>query len=109
MQDSIENIQSEELNGDVTSPTTSVETSADDEKKQLSGIDNSAESDESNKAEKKKEAKKPLVKKFDLYIIKKFIGTFFFIILMLFVGDCNVRHQRKTRCHASCPIEGNCV
>ena len=26
---------------------------------------------------------KPLVKKFDLYIIKKFIGTFFFIILML--------------------------
>ena len=58
MQDSIENIQSEELNGDVTSPTTSVETSADDEKKQLSGIDNSAESDESNKAEKKKEAKK---------------------------------------------------
>ena len=53
MQDSIENIQSEELNGDVTSPTTSVETSADDEKKQLSGIDNSAESDESNKAEKR--------------------------------------------------------
>ena len=30
-----------------------------------------------------KPAKKPLVKKFDLYIIKKFIGTFFFIILML--------------------------
>ena len=31
----------------------------------------------------RKPAKKPLVKKFDLYIIKKFIGTFFFIILML--------------------------
>ena len=83
MQDSIENIQSEELNGDATSPTTSVETSADDEKKQLSDIDNSNESAESSTTEKKKEAKKPLVKKFDLYIIKKFIGTFFFIILML--------------------------
>ena len=46
MQDSIENIQPEELNGDATSPTTSVETSADDEKKQLSDIDNSAESAE---------------------------------------------------------------
>ena len=83
MQDSIENIQPEELNGDATSPTTSVETRADDEQKQLSDIDNSAESAESSTAEKKKEAKKPLVKKFDLYIIKKFIGTFFFIILML--------------------------
>ena len=83
MQDSIENIQPEELNGDATSPITSVETSADDEQKQLSDIDNSAESAESSTAEKKKEAKKPLVKKFDLYIIKKFIGTFFFIILML--------------------------
>ena len=83
MQDSIENIQPEELNGDATSPTTSVETSANDEQKQLSDIDNSAESAESSTAEKKKEAKKPLVKKFDLYIIKKFIGTFFFIILML--------------------------
>ncbi|MDY4688882.1 MAG: LptF/LptG family permease, partial [Sodaliphilus sp.] len=83
MQDSIENIQPEELNGDATSPITSVETSADDEQKQLSDIDNSAESAESSTVEKKKEAKKPLVKKFDLYIIKKFIGTFFFIILML--------------------------
>ena len=32
---------------------------------------------------KVKAAKKPLVKQFDLYIIRKFIGTFFFIILML--------------------------
>lgn len=54
MQDSIENIQPEELNGDATSPTTSVETSADDEKKQLSDIDNSAKSAESSTTEKKK-------------------------------------------------------
>lgn len=54
MQDSIENIQPEELNGDVTSPTTSVETSADGEQKHLSDIDNSDESAESSTAEKKK-------------------------------------------------------
>lgn len=54
MQDSIENIQAEELVGDATSPTTSVETSANGEQKQLSDIDNSAESAESSTTEKKK-------------------------------------------------------
>lgn len=53
---------------------------------ELSDIDNSTKSadSKSTKAEnKQKPAKKSLIKKFDLYIIKKFIGTFFFIILML--------------------------
>ncbi|UKI44145.1 MAG: hypothetical protein L6U16_00120 [Porphyromonadaceae bacterium] len=60
MQDSIENIQPEELNGDATSPTTSVDTSADGEQKQLSDIDNSAEFAESSTAEKKKRGKEAI-------------------------------------------------
>lgn len=55
-------------------------------KELLSDVDNQ-KSDEDSKSidteKKQKKAKKPLIKKFDLYIIKKFIGTFFFIILML--------------------------
>lgn len=86
MQESLENKFPEEMELNNSSENHVVASNDDVARGELSDIDNFTKSadSKSTKAEKKqKPAKKSLIKKFDLYIIKKFIGTFFFIILML--------------------------
>lgn len=86
MQESLENKLTEEIELSTSSNEQIATSNNDAAQELLSDVDNQ-KSDEDSKSidteKKQKKAKKPLIKKFDLYIIKKFIGTFFFIILML--------------------------
>lgn len=86
MQESLENKLTEEIEFSTSSNEQIATSNNDVAQELLSDVDNQ-KSDEDSKSidteKKQKKAKKPLIKKFDLYIIKKFIGTFFFIILML--------------------------
>lgn len=86
MQESLENKLTEEIELSTSSNEQIATSNNDAAQELLSDVDNQ-KSDEDSKSidteKKQKKAKKTLIKKFDLYIIKKFIGTFFFIILML--------------------------
>lgn len=86
MQESLENKLPEEMELNNSSDEQMAASNNDVAKELLSDVDNQKSDEDSksiNTEKKQKKAKKPLIKKFDLYIIKKFIGTFFFIILML--------------------------
>lgn len=84
MQDSIDNIREEDMPQGDDLQEASFTQNVEDASAELSENSNCSCNDgQSTPVVKRKALKKPLIKKFDLYIIKKFIGTFFFIILML--------------------------